>query len=81
MKYEIGDRVEIKEEVLYHGRYTNFALNFLEKNNFILTIKEVGKYYIIAEETEILEWTTDQIKCIVYDPSEIIYDRFEILDL
>ena len=83
MKYKVGDRVRIKDNIeRYNGDISSVEF-YLKKNNYILTIYAINEkkgYYImqgwqgIWEESSIIGLYEE----IIYEP---INNRFEILDL
>ncbi len=92
MKYKVGDKVRIKtiEEIRdikghFYDFYPQSLIDFLIKNNYILTIKEIdtiGEGYRAKEDYIKGVWKEYAIKGLYKEPVyKPILNRWELLDL
>ena len=80
MRYEVGDKVVIKDKKRYHDSINKL----LKKYNYAFTIKEVDKLQQIyrIEEQPFYMWDEDEIEGTYKEPMyKPIKSRFELLDL
>ena len=85
-KYKIGDRVRMRRDI---KTYSSRALEYLEENDYLFTIRMVfedysGRQNFNMEETNMMNWYEHQVKKPMPKPIEItdpIENRFDILDL
>ena len=78
MRYKVGDKVKMKKEEPDFGHNA-----FLEKTNYILTIKDADECYYEMEEDPIFHYLESSIECLArdYKKDNKIKNRFEILDI
>ncbi len=97
MKYKVGQKVKImnteeliKENPLAEADYSQDALNILNINNYVLTIKGIdsslGAYQMKEDHRQgnTGMWAEYAIKELYIEPTDltnIINSRFEILDI
>ena len=77
MKYKIGDKVKIREDMTYTPRIKKILI----EKDYILIIKEIDHAYRMEED--ICSWLEFYIECLAKDYKEpiSITSRFDILDL
>ncbi len=75
MKYKIGDKVKIKNDLAFNERATSW-LSFLNPERVTMVKRIINNKYLL-EGLVNLEWEEDWLE-VVHEP---IQNRFEILDL
>jgi len=76
MKYKVGQKVRIKK-----SRYDFGHKPFLEKYNYILTIKDLDGSFYFMEEDSSFWYSEPVIEGLYVEEFNPIESRFEILDI